>query len=54
MVLAAAYTLAAVLAHQLKLKTRTELKVGASGQMRTLDSVGLAMCLNQMFSRGQH
>lgn len=53
MVLAIAYTVAAMLVHQLKLKTRTELKTGTSGQMRTLDSAGLATHLNQMLSKGQ-
>lgn len=42
MVLAIAYTFAAMLVHQLKLKTRTELKLGACRLMRTLDSVGWA------------
>lgn len=40
MVLAIAYTFAAMLVYQLKLKTRTELKTGASGQTRNLDSMG--------------
>ena len=53
MVLAIAYTFAAMLVHQLKLKTRTELKIGTSGQTRTLDSAELAMHLNQTLSRGQ-
>lgn len=51
MVPAISYTFAAMLVHQLKLKTRTEIKMGISGQMRTLDSVGLAMHLYQMLSR---
>lgn len=53
MVLATAYTFAAMLVHQLKLKTRTELKIGTSGQTRTLDSAELAMHLNQTLSRGR-
>lgn len=50
-VLATSYTFAAMLVHQLKLKTRTELKIGTSGQRRPLDSVELAMHLNIMLSR---
>lgn len=40
MVVAIAYTFAAMLVYQLKLETRTELNTGASGQMKNLDSVG--------------
>ena len=53
MVPAIAYTFATMLVHQLKLKTRTNLNTSASGQRRPLDSVGLAMHLNLMLSRGQ-
>jgi hypothetical protein len=39
MVPATAYTFATMLVYQLKLKTRTDVNTGTTGQMRTVDSV---------------